>query len=331
MAHYTHEVRLICTLPIQRRYHEEEKLDYKRFCTSGTWRAAHAWLLRHRLRHKPRKAPVLLLSLTALVDTEWILAHANDPGVRLLDVRSKQEGYDEGHLPGAIYVNPSEKLTNPGDATRGQILTEDALSEVLSAIGVTNDDTIVLYDDISNLWAARAYWALKYYQHDDVRIYNGGIKKWLADGQELTTETPVLFPSTYIANEANPDIRTTTEYVLAHLDDDNVVLCDTRNPEEHAGTDVRSSRGGHVPGSINVEWIHSVNEDGTFRDTSSLEELYTKAGFARDKQIVTYCQTGVRGAHTWFVLSQLLGYPDVRNYDGSWEEYGNSDGTPIES
>ena len=126
-------------------------------------------------------------------------------------------------------------------------------------------------------------------------------------------------------------IRTTTEYVLDHLDDENVVLCDTRGPEEFAGTDVRAKRGGHIPGAINVEWVNAVNADGTFKDARALFDLYTKAGFVPDKQIITYCQTGVRGAHTWFVLKELLGYPDVRNYDGSWEEYGNRDDTPIES
>jgi thiosulfate/3-mercaptopyruvate sulfurtransferase len=134
-----------------------------------------------------------------------------------------------------------------------------------------------------------------------------------------------------VAQAPDLAIRTTTDYVLEHLEDDSVVMCDARNPEEYAGTDVRSARGGHVPGAVNIDWVYNVDEDGTFKEAKALYDLYTKAGFTPDKQIITYCQTGVRGAHTWFVLRELLGFPDVRNYDGSWEEYGNRSDTPIDS
>ena len=266
-----------------------------------------------------------------LVDTDWVVAHLEDANVRLIDLNGKIEDYAAGHIPGATYVNLTEDLTNPDDPVRGQVLTQDQLSTLFSRLGIAADTTVVFYDNNSNLIAARAYWALKYYQHADVRVYNGGLKQWAADGQALVTDEPAITPSAYVAQDADVAIRTTTEYVLEHLEDDNVVLWDTRGPEEFAGTDVRSARGGHIPGALNVEWIKAVNEDGTFKDAATLYKLYTTAGFLPDKEIITYCQTGVRGAHTWFVLTELLGFPNVRNYDGSWEDYGNNPDTPIES
>ena len=266
-----------------------------------------------------------------LVDSAWIQEHAEDPNVRLIDVSGKPEDYAAGHIPGAVYANVGGEMTNPEDSTNGQILTQDALSALLSRLGVTPETTVVFYDNNNNLLAARAYWVLKYYQHADVRILNGGTKTWAAAGQALVTDEVVVTPTEYVAQEPDLAIRTTTEYVLERLDDENVVMCDTRNGEEFAGTDVRSARGGHIPGAINIDWVYNVNDDGSFKPAQELHDLYTKAGFAPEKEIITYCQTGVRGAHTWFVLSELLGFPNVRNYDGSWEEYGNNPDTPIES
>jgi thiosulfate/3-mercaptopyruvate sulfurtransferase len=266
-----------------------------------------------------------------LVDTAWIQEHADDPTVRLIDVGGDAEEYAAGHIPGAVLVNVGDQMTNPEDSTRGQILTQDQLSALMSELGMNLEDTIILYDNNNNLQAARAFWVLKYYQHPDVRIFDGGTKTWLADGQALVTDEVAVTPTEYVAQDPDLAIRTTTEYVLDHLDDENVVLCDTRNGEEFAGTDVRSARGGHIPGAINVDWTAAIDEDGTFKDAQVLYDLYTAAGFDPNKQIITYCQTGVRGAHTWFVLRELLGFPDVRNYDGSWEEWGNDPNTPIES
>jgi thiosulfate/3-mercaptopyruvate sulfurtransferase len=215
---------------------------------------------------------------------------------------------------------------------RFQILTRESLSELLSRLGVEKYDTIVLYDNSNNLFATGAYWALKYYQHPDVRVYNGGSKKWTADGRKLTTKVTPVTASRYFAGEPNLAIRTTWEYVVEHVDDPATLFCDARGPKEFDGTDVRSARGGHIPGAANVEWNAAVNpDDGTFLEAGALAELYQQAGFTPDKEIITYSQSGVRGAHTWFVLKVLLGYPHVRNYDGSWEEYGNKTESPIES
>ena len=264
-----------------------------------------------------------------LVDTAWIKANLENPSVRLLDV-SNAETYAAGHLPGALHV-PLGQFTNPDDPVEGQILTQDALSALFSGLGISNDDTVVLYDNNSNLQATRAYWAIKYYQHADVRVYNGGSQKWVADGEALVTDAPAALEATeYVAGEADPAIRTTWEYVVEQTENPETLFCDARGPEEYLGTDVRAERGGHIPGAINIEWRNAVNSDGTFRTAAELSDLYQKAGFVPEKQIITYCQTGVRGAHTWFVLRELLGYPDVRNYDGSWVEYGNKAESVVE-
>lgn len=265
-----------------------------------------------------------------LVDTDWVLDRLDDPTVRLIDVSTRREVYDAGHLPGAPFVQWNTDLTNPANPVEGQILTRDALSELMSGLGVDNHHTVVFYDEASNLWASRAYWVMRYYRHDDVRIYNGGSRKWVLDGQELTTGVAPVVPTSYTAGEPDPRIATDWHHVVSRLGDPSAMFCDTRSPDEHTGSDARAERGGHIPGSVNVEWRESVREDGTFRDAQALSDLYRSAGFTPDREIITYCQLGVRGAHTWFVLSELLGYPDVRNYDGSWAEYGNRAESPIE-
>ncbi len=265
-----------------------------------------------------------------LVDTEWIEAHAADPSLRVLEVGGNANAFGEGHLPGAAFVS-MRSLSNPDDPIGGQIATAAQVSEALSNVGLGRDQTVVLYDRRNNLQAARAYWVLKYYQHADVRIYNGGTPKWTEDGQVMSTVMVEYEPSDYQAGPPDPEIRTTWQYVVDHTDDPATLFCDTRSPEEYLGRDVRAERGGRIPGSINVEWTAAVNANGTFKSSEELAALYGGAGFTPDKQIITYCQSGVRGAHTWFVLSELLGYPSVRNYDGSWVEYGNNPESPVEN
>ena len=265
-----------------------------------------------------------------LVDTEWIEAHAADPSLRVLEVGGNANAFGEGHLPGAAFVS-MRSLSNPDDPIGVQIATAAQVSEALSNVGLGRDQTVVLYDRRNNLQAARAYWVLKYYQHADVRIYNGGTPKWTEDGQVMSTVVVEYEPSDYQAGPPDPEILTTWQYVVDHTDDPATLFCDTRGPEEYLGRDVRAERGGRIPGSINVEWTAAVNANGTFKSSEELAALYGGAGFTPDKQIITYCQSGVRGAHTWFVLSELLGYPSVRNYDGSWVEYGNNPESPVEN
>ncbi|MFP4438456.1 MAG: sulfurtransferase [Chloroflexaceae bacterium] len=265
-----------------------------------------------------------------LVDTAWVKARLNDPQVRLIDLSGDIETFEAGHLPGAQYVSIRTDLTNPVDPTRGQILTRAALSKLFSNLGIRNSDTVVLYDDNDNVQAARAYWVLAYYQHPDVRIYNGGRTRWVADGESLTTAQTTVKPSNYAAAAPDPAIRTDWQYVVDQVSRQEALFCDTRSFAEHVGLNRRAERGGHVPGSVHIDWKEAVNGDGTFRSAAELYQLYTEAGFTPDHEIIAYCQTGVRSAHTWFVLHELLGYPNVRNYDGSWEEYGNNPDSPIQ-
>jgi len=265
-----------------------------------------------------------------LVDTEWVDQHMADPNVRLVEVGTNLDAFNEGHVQGAAFLTLGQ-LSNPDDPIRAQIATAAGVSQALSNIGVERDQTVVLYDNASNLRAARAYWVLKYYQHENVRVYNGGSGKWVADGRDLTVDVADFSSSDYEAGPPDPEIRTSWQYVVEHIDDPSTLFCDARSPDEHLGRDVRAERGGHVPGSINVEWSSAVNSDGTFKSADVLAALYEGAGFTPDKQIVTYCHSGTRAAHTWFVLRELLGFPDVRNFDGSWIEYGNNADSPVES
>jgi thiosulfate/3-mercaptopyruvate sulfurtransferase len=245
-------------------------------------------------------------------------------------VSSERDVYKKGHIAGSLFVNCEADLTSRTGQVKGQVLKGDALSEVLGKLGVSKEDTVVFYDDASSLFASRAYWVLRYFHHPDVRIYNGGINMWLAEGGQLTTKTPVPTPSEYRAGSPYETIRTTWKYVLDHLNDESTALCDTRTEDEYTGKDRYSKHGGHIPGAIRVDWQDSANGNGTFKDGESLRELYLNAGFHPRREVITYCQLGIRAAHSWFVLHELLGYRRVRNYDGSWEEWGNSRNLPIE-
>lgn len=269
---------------------------------------------------------------SVLVDTEWVLENVGQEGVVLVHLGGDLEDYLEKHIPGAVFITLSD-LNNPDDPITGQIGTPEQVAAALGGLGISAESTVVLYDDNSNLLAARAYWVLKYYQHELVYVYNGGLVSWELDGQEVASgEAPEIEAVEYEIAEADLEIRTTGDYVLEHLDDENVQLCDNRSADEYLGLDVRADRGGHIPGAINLEWIDTIDpETATFKSYEELDELFRLAGFDREKQIITYCQTGVRGAHVWFVLRELLGYPDVRNYDGSWVEYGNNPDAPIDN
>ncbi len=270
-----------------------------------------------------------------LVDAEWVEQHLQDPNVRLIEVDVDTSAYEQGHIPGAVGFNWQKELQD--QIVRAPV-SKAQLEDLMSRAGVSNDTTVVFYGDNNNWFAAWALWLLKYYGHKDVRLLNGGRVKWLADKRETTTEVPSYAPTTYTASEPQADISAMRDYILGHLGESGFTLVDVRSPAEYSGQLLApanlpqegAQRGGHIPGAANIPWSQAVQEDGTFKPAAELRALYAGKGVTPDKEVIAYCRIGERSAHTWFVLTQLLGYPTVRNYDGSWTEWGSLIGAPIE-
>jgi thiosulfate/3-mercaptopyruvate sulfurtransferase len=271
----------------------------------------------------------------ALVDTDWVASHLNDPKVRLIEVDVDTSAYNQGHIPGAIGFNWQKELQ---DQVVRAPLSKEHLEDLLSRAGASNDTTIVLYGDNNNWFAAWAFWILKYYGHQDVRLLDGGRVKWLAENRETTTDVPEYSRTSYSAQSPNADIRAFRDQILAELGRSGVALVDVRSPGEYSGELLApanlpqegAQRGGHIPGAANIPWSQAVQTDGTFKPADELRSLYEGKGITPDKEVVAYCRIGERSSHTWFVLNYLLGYPNVRNYDGSWTEWGSLIGAPIE-
>jgi len=265
-----------------------------------------------------------------LVDVDWVRGHLGDDSVRMLDVSSDPSVYAGWHLPGARYLHWKGDLTARPGLPGGQVVSREALARVLGARGVTEDDTVVLYDDCLGVYAARAYWVLKYYGHADVRLLDGGRSAWEAAGGELAADEPPQEQAIYVAQPPNRLIRAEWRDVIDRLQDPNTRYLDVRTAMEYSGHEPPTARGGHIPGAINVSWAHAVDADGRLRPLEDLVRLYRKAGIDPEDDIIVYSQIGVRSAHTWFVLHELLGYPSVSCYDGSWEEYSSIRGSPFE-
>jgi thiosulfate/3-mercaptopyruvate sulfurtransferase len=271
-----------------------------------------------------------------LVDTAWVADHLNDPNVRLVESNEDILLYDTGHIPGAIKIDWVADLNDP--VTR-DYLDRERFEQLLGAKGISNDTTVVFYGDKNNWWATYAFWVFKLFGHKDARILNGGRAKWIAEGRELTREVPNYPAATYRAPERDDrQIRAFRDQVMEHLKGANPTLVDVRSPQEFSGEKLHmpeypqegTLRGGHIPGAQNIPWAQAANADGTFKSRAELEELYQSKGITPDKDVIAYCRIGERSSHTWFVLTYLLGYPQVRNYDGSWTEWGNMVGVPIE-
>lgn len=269
-----------------------------------------------------------------LVEAEWLQNHLSDPSIRILEVDVDTSAYDLGHIPGAIAWNWTTQLS---DAVRRDILSQSDLEALLSESGITPETTIILYGDSNNWFAAWALWQLKIYGHKDVRLLNGGRKKWLADGREVSEDKPAYPRTNYRAKAADESLRAFLPDVQQAVKAGNVTLIDVRSPQEFTGEILAPpglpetcQRGGHIPGAANVPWGKACNEDGTFKSLADLKALYGAAGVSDGRDAISYCRIGERSSHTWFVLKYLLGIKNVRNYDGSWTEWGNLVGAPVE-
>ncbi|MDQ2885136.1 MAG: sulfurtransferase [Chloroflexota bacterium] len=271
----------------------------------------------------------------ALVSADWVQAHENDPKVRLIEVDVDTKAYDQGHIPGAVAFNWQKELQD--QIVRAPV-SKAHLEELLSTAGVEKDTTIVLYGDNNNWFAAWALWLLKYYGHNDVRLLDGGRVKWLAEKREITSEIPSYPRTSYQAEEPRTEVRALRDQVIASVDKTGIALVDVRSPAEYSGELLApanlpqegAQRGGHIPGAANIPWAQAVREDGTFKSADELKSLYQGKGITPEKEVIAYCRIGERSSHTWFVLNYLLGYNHVRNYDGSWTEWGSLIGVPIE-
>jgi thiosulfate/3-mercaptopyruvate sulfurtransferase len=271
-----------------------------------------------------------------------VAAHLNDPAVRLVESNEDTLLYPSGHIPGAVHVDWTTDLNDP---LRRDYITREGFQALMSRIGATRDTTVVFYGDKNNWWAAYAYWFFRYMGHDEVKIMDGGRRKWEEEGREMTRDVPQRQATTYTGAAARPEFRAFRDEVVKHIGykgrqkvGDGGPLVDVRSPGEYSGELLHmpdypqegAMRGGHIPGAANIPWAQAVAEDGTFKPASELKMLYEGKGITADKDVVVYCRIGERSSHTWFVLHELLGYENVRNYDGSWTEWGNVIGVPIE-
>jgi thiosulfate/3-mercaptopyruvate sulfurtransferase len=268
-----------------------------------------------------------------LVDTRWVAEHLKDPKVRVIEVSVDAGVFDQGHIPGATAWNWFRDLE---EHPVRDIASKEKVEKLLGQAGVNADTTVILYGDNNNWFATYAYWLLKYYGHRDVRVMNGGRKKWIDEGRPLTKEVSKPTPTSYRADPPQRHIRALREQVLGG--NGKRVLVDVRSPKEFSGELLApenlpqegAQRGGHIPGAVNIPWAEAVASDGTFKSPEELRQLYEGKGVRPEKEVIAYCRIGERSSHTWFVLKELLGYPQVRNYDGSWTEYGSLIGAPIE-
>ena len=270
-----------------------------------------------------------------LVETDWVADHLGDDSIRFVEVDEDAGLYAKAHIPGAIGFNWQDDLQDP---VKRDFLGPEDFGKLMGEHGISNDHTVVLYGDRNNWFAAYTYWYFRYYGHKDVKLVNGPREKWIAENRETSTEVPSYEAATYAVTSTDSSIRAFRDDVQASLDGDTR-LVDVRSPQEFAGEIISpqgyeaegAQRGGHIPGAASVPWSQAVTEDGSFKSEEDLRKLYTEKGVLADgAPVISYCRIGERAAHTWFVLHELLGHDDVKNYDGSWTEWGSLVGAPIE-
>jgi thiosulfate/3-mercaptopyruvate sulfurtransferase len=269
-----------------------------------------------------------------LVDTDWVEQHLDDDSIRIVEVDENPALYAEAHIPGAIGFDWKKDLQ---DQVKRDFLGPEEFGALFGSRGISNDHTIVLYGDRNNWFAAYTYWYLKYYGHDNVKLMNGPREKWISEGRQTTSDVPSHGAATFTAKPGDDAIRAKRDEVVSALTDSEV-LVDVRSPQEFSGELIAmagyeqegAQRAGHIPGAKSIPWAQAVKEDGTFKSADELRDLYGGKGVLSGERIIAYCRIGERSAHTWFVLHELLGEGDVRNYDGSWTEWGNLVNVPIE-
>jgi thiosulfate/3-mercaptopyruvate sulfurtransferase len=279
--------------------------------------------------------PEVRYAKEVLVSTDWLAEHLGDARLVVAEADENPDLYDEAHIPGAVKLHWQEDLQDP---LKRDLVEPAAFEQLMGSRGIGNETTVVLYGDKNNWFAAYAYWYLKIYGHADVRLLDGGRQKWIDEGRELTIDPPSVAPTSYSASARDESIRIYRDEVLAGLGHGSIALVDVRSPQEYSGELIAppgyeqegASRGGHIPGAQSIPWAHAVRDDGTFKDADELRELYAGKGVTPEKEVRAYCRIGERSAHTWFVLRELLGYENVKNYDGSWTEWGNLVDVPIE-
>jgi thiosulfate/3-mercaptopyruvate sulfurtransferase len=270
-----------------------------------------------------------------LVTTEWLAEHLDDEALVVAEVDEDPDLYEEGHIPGAVKLHWREDLQDPVER---DVVDRETFERLLGRRGIGTDTAVVLYGDKNNWFAAYAYWYLKVYGHGDVRILDGGRQKWIDEGRELVTDVPSPEAREYRAQERDESIRAYRDQVREWIVGQEVALVDVRSPAEYSGELIAppgyeqegAQRAGHIPTAASIPWASAVRDDGTFKPAEELRELYAAKGVGPDAPVTAYCRIGERSAHTWFVLRELLGYEDVRNYDGSWTEWGNLVDVPIE-
>lgn len=270
--------------------------------------------------------------MTALVSPDWLQTRLGDPNVRIIESSIEKATYDAAHIPGALWADHFEALLRNGDDTSGLVLTPQQFAALMSRLGIAPETTVVWYGDRHSSFATRGFWTMDFYAHKaGVHVLDGGRERWLSEGRPVTDAIPQVAPATYpVPADTNAENHATWDDVRRAIDDDRSVVLDVRARDEYDGTNLRARRGGHVPGAAHVEWTDATSGPNVLKSPDELRAMYASQGVTADKEVIAHCQLGVRASHTWFVLKHVLGFPNVKNYDGSWAEWGNRDDSPIE-
>ena len=271
--------------------------------------------------------------MSALVSPDWLEAHLDDRSVVVIEASVEKATYDASHIPSARWVDVHRDMLLGGDDSSGQPIAAGDFAALMGRLGIAPETTVVWYGDRHSSLAIRGFWTMQFYRHAaPLHVLDGGRERWLAEGRAVTKEAPVIAPVPYPTPSATDEAdRATIDQVRASVDEPATVLLDVRARDEYTGQNRRAARGGHIPGATHIEWTDATAAPNVRKSAAELRAMYEAQGATPDREVITYCQLGIRAAHTWFVLKHVLGYPNVRNYDGSWQEWGNRDDTPVES